>query len=179
MHFGLIIFSLIKVILSKFCMTPWCAETWLLCKFLAQEMFFLKNEEIKFQVFRLSTACEKFTKFLLSFLKQPATFSANFVSLLLHCFVITHNSSEELWYFEQNEDMKFQNFRLSMADKNLPNSLYRFWNNLADFLKIMHHSSTQWQITVDTLDRARTWNFKFSNCQLLLWNCNASPALRL
>ena len=74
------------------------------------------------------------------------------------------------------------NFKISdflRLTKNLPNSLYHFWNNLADFLKIMHHSSMVWQITGDTWDRARTWNFKFSNCQPLLWNCNASLALHL
>ena len=66
-----------------------------------------------------------------------------------------------------------------MVDKKFTRFFISFLNNLADFLKIMHHSSMSWQITVDTLDRARTWNFKFSNCQPLLWYCNASPALHL
>ena len=83
-------------------------------------------------------------------------------------------------YFLKIEDIK--NFKFSdfqQLVRNLPNSLYHFWNNLRDFLKTVHHCSMPWQITVDTLDRARTWNFKFSDCQPLLWNCNASPALHL
>ena len=43
----------------------------------------------------------------------------------------------------------------------------------------MHHSSVPWQITVDTSDRAKRSNFRFSNCQSLLWNHNVSPALHL
>ena len=77
--------------------------------------------------------------------------------------------------------MRAWNFKISdfpWLTKNLPNSLYHFWISLAAFLKIIHHSSMPWQITVDTL-RAKTWNFKFSNSQPLLWNCNASPALHL
>ena len=72
--------------------------------------------------------------------------------------------------------MRTLNFKISdfpWLTKNLPNCLYHFSNNLADFLKIMYHSSMPWQIIVDTLDRARTWNFKFSSCQPLLWNWNA------
>ena len=80
-----------------------------------------------------------------------------------------------LWTKWGHEISKFQNFH----------SLYYFWNNPADFLKIMHYSSMPWQLTVDSLDRAMTWNFKFSNYQLfcetaiqvLPYTCKHFPAL--
>ena len=78
--------------------------------------------------------------------------------------------------------MRTCNFKISdfpWPTKSLPNCLYHFWDNLADFLKIMHAFFKAMTNNNDTLDRARTWNFKFSNCQPLLWNCNASPALHL
>ena len=54
--------------------------------------------------------------------------------------------------------MKFQNFRLFIL-YIIFETTGRFSENYASFF-------IPWQITVDTLDRARTWNLKFSNCQL-------------
>ena len=77
--------------------------------------------------------------------------------------------------------MRTWNFKISdfpWLTKDLPNSLYHFWNNLAYFLKIMHHSSMPWQITVDPLKRAR---IKLSTSSVKLqcksWSALASIVL--
>ena len=118
----------------------------------------------------------KFIKLPMSILKWQVNSSSNFASFFI---VMTHNSSVNfnlilflLWIKRSHQSPNFETFKCS--GENLSYSSCHFPNYKSVFLKVLHHTSVSWKITllyffrsINTLHNRKQWKCKFFRLEVM------------
>ena len=137
------IFQTTSQFFIKHCITLWCHDTKLFCNILAQHYISWTKMSLKVQIVKFLSASVKFTKFLMTFMKQHFSFKV--------CIDLHYNDTKRLYffsrniiYFGQNDPIKVQILRLSSFGSKLTKFLMSFLkaevsysSNFPSFFRIM------------------------------------------
>ena len=128
-----IIFQTTSQFFFKYCITVQCHDAKLLCSSLAQHYIPWIKKYFKVQISKFLSVPVRFTKFLMSFMKQQFIFQV--------CINHLYFFSSNVIHFSQREPIRVQIWDFQELGKNSLNSSSRFSKHKS--VQISHHSSVQ------------------------------------